>query len=99
MPGIARLGDNSAGHGSFPPTPIISNCSTNVFVNGKPVALVGSILAPHTSGRVTHAGVQREIIRGSSTTFVNGIAVARIGDPIADGDIVAAASGDVFSGS
>lgn len=98
MPAISTLGDTSAGHGCFPPTPAISGCSSTVFVNGKPIVLLGAQFAPHTCGRVTHAGALRQVIAGSGTVIVEGKPLARIGDGIADGDAIGVGSGNVFAG-
>lgn len=43
MPSAARLGDNCAGHGCFPATPIIAG-SGDVIINGKLAALVGDAI-------------------------------------------------------
>jgi uncharacterized Zn-binding protein involved in type VI secretion len=98
MPSQSRLGDTSTGEGCFPPTAVISAVASTVFVNGIAAAVVGSQLAPHTCGRTTHAGSARQITVGSSTVFFEGKQAARIGDTIADGDLMAAGSGNVFTG-
>jgi len=98
MPAQSRLGDISAGHACFPPTPIISNVTQTVYINGIPAALLGSQLAPHACGREVHAGGLRKIVSGSSSVFFEGKAPARIGDSIADGDCMAQGSGNVFVG-
>ena len=98
MPAQARLGDKSTGEGCFPPTSIISGVSSTVFVNGIAAAVIGSQLAPHTCGMVTHAGSSRQVVAGSSTVSFDGKKAARIGDAIADGDLIAAGSGNVFTG-
>jgi uncharacterized Zn-binding protein involved in type VI secretion len=53
---VARAGDLSTGHSSFPPTPAIEG-SASVFVNGLPVVRNGDAYAPHTnSDGETHVG-------------------------------------------
>jgi len=88
MPGIARKGDLDKGAGE-----IIAEFSTDVFVNGLPVALVGSIQSPHPKGdkhKMSHIKV------GSSSVFVNGKAVAYIGSETECGHDIATGSSDVM---
>lgn len=57
---VVCLGDLSAGHGSFPPTPAIEG-SSGVFVNGIPVVREGDRYADHSDGDTVHTnrvGVQ-----------------------------------------
>jgi uncharacterized Zn-binding protein involved in type VI secretion len=98
MPAQAFLGSKSTGHGCFPPTNLVSGCSSDVFINGKPAALVGAEFAPHTCGRETHAGSLRRVTSGSTKVFINGKPAVRIGDPVACGDAVGQGSGNVFVG-
>lgn len=49
------LGDLSAGHGGFPPTPAIDAQNGRVFVDGRPVVFTGGRYAPHTDGDDVHA--------------------------------------------
>jgi uncharacterized Zn-binding protein involved in type VI secretion len=98
MPAQAVLGSKSTGHGCFPPTNIVSGCATSVNVNGKPAAVLGAQLTPHSCGREIHAGALRKVVSGSGTVFFNGKPAVRIGDPIADGDSVSQGSGNVFVG-
>lgn len=94
----ALLGDGTSGHGGpFPPT-VITSGSSDVLVNGKPVACVGDTIAPHTRGAKpydTHGSV---VSSGSGTVLVNGKPVARIGDSIACGGTIVSGSGDVLIG-
>lgn len=65
---IACLGDLSAGHEGFPPTPAIE-ASSGVFVGGIPVVRAGDRYADHTDGDTVHSnrvGVQ------STKTFADG---------------------------
>jgi uncharacterized Zn-binding protein involved in type VI secretion len=98
MPAQALLGSKSTGHACFPPTTIVSGCASTVFVNGKPAAIIGAQLTPHSCGKTTHAGGQRKVVSGSGTVFFNGKPAARIGDSIADGDAIGQGSGNVFAG-
>jgi uncharacterized Zn-binding protein involved in type VI secretion len=58
---VGRHGDATTGHGCFPANHIISTHQT-VFVNGKPIALVGDKDEPHTC-KTTHQGT---LVGGSS---------------------------------
>lgn len=88
MPGFAKEGDLSQGIDG-PATPLTyKNQATKTYINGKRIALVGDQYEPHTIGRTTHTGSQREIITGSSKTYFEGKKVARYGDLISDGDKV-----------
>lgn len=98
MPGVSRKTDKSTGHGSFPPTPINSGTVSSVRVNGLECATVGSEHLPHSSSGTTHAGAQRKVSGGSGTVRAGGKPVARLGDPIACGDKLGGASGNVFAG-
>ena len=96
MPAVTRLGDSCTGHGCWPPRPS-TGASPNVHVNGIAVHRQGDAWAPHTCPSIpeTHGSV---LAAGSSSVYVNGKQIGRIGDPVACGSSVAAGSGDVFSG-
>lgn len=92
MPGVSRLNDSIAGTTSgehsghiYPhfPSPISGyisgGCSSNVFVNSSPVATVGSITKEVDACCGSSSGT---VAVGSSTVFVNGKGVARIGDAL-----------------
>jgi uncharacterized Zn-binding protein involved in type VI secretion len=89
MGSVARLGDSIQGMtygehaGHIPPHDpssitgsISSNCSPNVFVNGLPLARVGSVTS---ESDICDSG-SGVVASGSSTVFVNGHPVSRIGD-------------------
>lgn len=96
MPGITTLGMVSTGHSSFPPTPSTS-ASSDVFVEGIGAVKVGDSYAPHgsPSPSPTHS---RTLSGGSSTVYVNGQPVGRIGDDISCGDAVGECNTSVFAG-
>ena len=95
MPAICRLGDTGTGHGCFPPRPNTA-ASADVFINNKGAHRVGDSWASHGCGGCTpHGG---SLASGSSTVFVNGSALGRIGDPVSCGSTVAVGSGNVFAG-
>lgn len=94
-PKAARLGDTGAGHGCFPPTPIIVG-SPDVLVNNRPVARLGDALVPHGCGNCPPH--PRSISAGSGNVLVNNKKVARVGDSIGCGGSISAGSGDVLIG-
>ena len=96
MPPVTRKGDNCTGHGSFPPRPS-SQGSPNVFVNGIPAHRQGDSWSAHGSPTPNppHSSV---LASGSSTVFVNGKQLGRIGDPVACGSAVSQGSSNVFAG-
>lgn len=96
MPAASRNGDQTAGHGCFPPKPINSATVGSVLINGKAAAVVGSIRVDHVCGIVTHSGVN--ISAGSGSVNIGGQPAARIGDPLSCGDSMGEGSGDVFIG-
>lgn len=96
MPPVSRLGDICTGHGCWPSRPNVE-ASPNVFCNNIAVHRQGDAWAAHTCPPIpeTHASV---LAAGSSTVFVNGRQMARIGDPVACGSRVASGSPDVYCG-
>ncbi|WP_339049033.1 PAAR domain-containing protein [Candidatus Mesenet endosymbiont of Phosphuga atrata] len=60
--------------------------SSNVFVNGKPIA--------RKSDNFTENKV---LIQGSATVFANGLGIARVGDLVSCGFEVISGSNNVFS--
>lgn len=95
MPAITRVGvDASAGH-CFPPRPANSAGQGTIFVNSILATVVGAAYPAHTCGISTHDGAASS---GSSTVFIEGKPVHRIGDDISCGDISAAGSSNVFAG-
>ena len=96
MPPVTRLGDICTGHGCWPPRPS-TGASADVFVNGKGAHRQGDDWAAHTCPAIpeTHAST---LAAGSSTVYVNGRQLGRIGDPVACGSTVATGSGNVFAG-
>lgn len=93
MPAVCRLGDLCTGHGCWPPRPN-DQASPNVFVNGIAVHRETDSWAAHCC-----VGCHTSVLQtGSSTVFCNGLPVARIGDPVACGSLVAQGSPNVFVG-
>lgn len=87
MPGIARVGVDSAGG------TITGNLAPTVFVNGSPIAVKDAAVAGH--GLPPHASPV--MVGCSSTVFANGIAICREGDAASCGH-AASGSGNVSAG-
>lgn len=87
MPGVSRQGADTAGG-------TIAAGSSNVFVNGSPIARLGDAVAGH--GRGSHRSPT--MAGSSSTVYANGILICREGDPASCGH-PATGSGNVFSGT
>lgn len=99
MPGVATQSTSSTGHACFPPTNSTSGYATTAFFNGKAIQLKGqTIYQPHSCGSSTHANNLRMVSEGSGSFFMEGKSVARIGDGITCGDMIAEGSGNAFIG-
>ncbi len=82
MPNAIRHRDISLGHGCFPPRPNVQ-ASSDVFINNLGAHRVGDAYPSHCCGKKCHGGAQSV---GSPDVFVNGKALARVGDLISCGD-------------
>ena len=88
MADIALEDSMSLGEFGRPPTLPSSNLSSKTKVNGKSVVLMSyTLYAPHPYGP-PHAGDLRKVTGGSSKAKIEGYYISRIGDSIADGDII-----------
>ena len=96
MPFVARLGDMSSGHDACPGVPIVGNVSSDVKVNGKPVALDGSVFAPH--GCLVHLPHSGVVIAPDRKVLVNGKNIACVGDAESCGGAIVSGSSDVKVG-
>ena len=94
MPAVSYLGAICTGHACFPPR-VNDEASPNVFVNGIAVHREGDHWITHCCGDSCHDSA---LASGSSTVFVNGLQMARIGDPVACGSAIAQGSDNVFCG-
>ncbi len=94
MPAVSRQGDLCSGHGPFPPRPLVSG-SGDVFINGIPAGRRNDPYGIHCSPKKCHGGSAGA---GSSTVFVNGRALVRIGDAVSCGSVSAMGSPNVFAG-
>lgn len=99
MPAVTRKGDTCTGHDCFPPRNSTSG-SPDVFVNGIAAHREGDGWAVHTCTHpdVPHGSHGSTLASGSSTVYVNGRQLGRIGDPVACGSSVASGSKNVFAG-
>ena len=95
---FARVGDQTSGHGPYPPNVLGGPGSSNVLLEGVPAALVGDgtaapCVAPNSpvlNGTIT---------AGSPTASANGKAIARIGDQLSCGCIIMGGGNTVGAGS
>ena len=101
MPAASRVGDSlSTGHICAATTTIVSaNTDGTVHANSIDIIVVGSTncissLSPKPTPCAPHVA---NLNAGSSTVFINGIAVGRIGDS-ADVGAMTSGSGNVFVG-
>ncbi len=67
---VARIGDQSAGHGCFPPTPLAQGSPT-VFANNIAISRVGDQHSAHSCSSTTHSGGARAVSAGSPDVFIN----------------------------
>ena len=86
MPGICVDGDNAGGS-------IIAS-SSNVFMHGKKVALIGDSVTPH--GKSPHNSAV--LVSGSGNVFVNGKGVVRSGDSASCGHTATSSLTDISAG-
>jgi uncharacterized Zn-binding protein involved in type VI secretion len=96
MAAVARLNDQSTGHGCWPPHQIMTG-SPDVTINSLPAARVTDTLKPHTCPAIpeTHSG---SIAVGSTVVTVNSLPLAFVGCPIDCGGVIATGSPDVTIG-
>ena len=95
---FARVGDQTSGHGPYPPNVLGGPGSSNVLIEGVPAALVGdgTVLPCMAPNSPTLDG---KITQGSPTATANGKAIARIGDPLSCGCIILGGGNTVGAGS
>ena len=101
MPAVARCENTdtiSTGHACDGTAQIQGCLQSTVYANGNLIAVQGDAIAPHTilSGAicVPHSAV---VNVGSSSVFIGGIPVARVGDS-ADGGSIITGSGNIVVG-
>lgn len=95
MPAAARKSDTCTGHADYPSRPSVQG-SPDVFLEGLAALRQGDAWAVHCNPEpLCHGGAQAD---GSSTVFVNGRPLARIGDSVSCGSSVATGASTVFAG-
>lgn len=90
----ARLGDMGTGHGCFPPRQNIQ-ASSDTIIEGLGAHRVGDLWEVHCCDDKCHMG---SLASGSSTVFVNGRQLGRIGDQVDCGSTVATGAATVIVG-
>ena len=91
MPAAARFGDPDTSDGS-----IIGGTIDSVLINGFPAAVVTSLDSSHAPYGPPHPPHEAAtIVAGSDTVFVEGLPLARVGDPLSCGHAISDGSPDV----
>lgn len=93
--GISRLGDLESGHDCWFPVPTVTS-ATNVMINKKLACKIGDITSIHVCGN--NPPHFDKITKGSATVYVNKKNVARIGDLLTGGAVMAQGSHSVLAG-
>lgn len=89
MAAVLRVGEDTAG-GLIAGPPLVPT----VFVNGAPIVVVGTAVAPH--GSPPHDAAV--MVDGSELVFAGGLPVCRAGDAASCGDTGAPGSANVGAG-
>lgn len=91
MPGVVRQGDKNTTGGS-----VISSVESSVLINGRPTAVVGSVIAAHAPWGPPHPPhAAATITTGINTVLVNGKPIAFVGSGNSCGHNMIEGSGDV----
>lgn len=94
MPAVARQTDPDTSDGS-----IVGGTAQSVIINGLEAAVVGSVDSSHSPYGPAHPPHEAaSIVAGSDTVFVEGLPLARAGDPLSCGHSIATGSPDVEAG-
>lgn len=100
MPGISVIGDITTGHDGYYPTPMIKSPIKKTKFNGVKPGVVDQEcqFMEHNTipSTVPHTPQMRYPIEGSKKTKIEGYYLARIGDKLNDGDIIAKGSHNSF---
>ena len=94
MPAIVRKGDFCSGHDPGFPSRPNDEGSSDTFVNGLAVHCQGHHWSNHCKGSCHESSLSS----GSSSFYINGKQVGRLGDPVACGSVCATGSFDTFCG-
>ena len=95
MPAVTRKGDADVSHCSGMTR---DGCSPDVYVNGIKVSRQGDNNTSHLLPGAPCPSHAAPIATGSSTVFVNGKGIGRVGDALSGCTSVAAGSPNVFAG-
>ena len=95
MPAVTRKGDADVSHCSGMTR---DGCSPDVYVNGIQVSRQGDNNTSHLLPGAPCPSHAAPIAAGSSTVFVNGKGIGRVGDALSGCTSVAAGSPNVFAG-
>jgi uncharacterized Zn-binding protein involved in type VI secretion len=95
MPAVTRIGDADVTHCS---DMVRAQGSSDVFVNNIPVSRQGDVNTVHLEPGSPCPSHAAAITIGSTTVFVNGKGIGRVGDAITGCTSVAQGSPDFFSG-
>ena len=100
MPAACRKGDSlTTGHICSSTTTLTTPAQSTVFANSLLMARITDKTVPHPfPPNPPCANHVAQVNAGSSTVFVEGLALARIGDAISGCTSVAAGSSNVFAG-
>lgn len=93
MPQAVRHQDLCTGHSCYPPRPN-AQASPDVYINYRGAHRVTDAWEVHCCGPACHGSVQAT---GSQTVFVNGLALARVGDRVACGSANMTGSVNVYA--
>lgn len=100
MPGISVIGDLTTGHDGYYPTPMFTSPVSKTKFNGKKPGVVSEECQFITHNTIPpsapHTNDIRYPVEGSSKTKIEGYYIARIGDKLADGDVIAQGSHNSF---
>lgn len=93
MPALAKAGDPTTGHATYPPT-TVSGGSGKVSADGVAVLSVANVVHDgHTNTVKPYDFHQGSGAAGSSKVFIEGSPALRIGDTLTCGDTIAGGSG------
>ena len=95
---MARVGDQTSGHGPYPPNVLGGPGAPSVMLNGAPAAVVGdgTVLPCMAPNNPPLTGVIQD---GSPTATAEGKKIARIGDMLTCGCMITGGGQTVGAGS
>lgn len=94
MPNVVRQGDQNNAGGQA-----VGNLANTVLVNGRPCAVVGTVISSHAPFGPPHPPHEAPVITsGVSNVIVEGKIIAVIGSANSCGHVMATASSDVIAG-